>query len=90
MPISRIMAEVDPESGIKCETSADSPVAAPTADNASRIGTPAATIAPNAISRITSVTGRLNVAAEDRSLATWSLTASFSDTEPTSSTRSSG
>ena len=77
MPISKIIAEVDPESGITCETSDDNPVAAPTADNASSSGTPAAMIAPNAMSMITSVAGRLNVAADDRSCATWSLTAWF-------------
>ena len=55
--------------GCTCEARADSPVAAPTADSASRTGTPAATIAPNAISRITSVTGRLNVAADGQVVA---------------------
>ncbi len=59
MPISRIMLEVEPESGIRCEASADSPIAEPTAENASSTGTPAARIAPKAISRISSVTGRL-------------------------------
>ena len=75
---------------MRCDDSSASPVALPTADSASRIGTPAATMAPKAISRITSVTGRLKVAAADRSEPTWSLTASFSDAEPTSSTRSVG
>ena len=90
MPISRIIDDVVPESGMRCETSAASPVAAATADSASSTGTPAAMIAPNAISRISRVTGRLKVAAAPRSLPTWSLTALFIDTSPTSSTRSAG
>ncbi len=90
MPISRIMLEVVPESGTKCEASAASPVAEPTADSASSTGTPAATIAPNATSRMSRVTGRLKSAAAPRSWPTWSLTALFSDAPPTCSTRSAG
>ncbi len=84
------MLDVVPESGITCEARADRPVAAPTADSASSTGTPAATIAPKPTSRITKVTGRLTAAADDRSLATWSFTAWFTDWSPACCTRSVG
>ena len=90
MPINRITLEVLPESGITCEASVDSPIAAPTADSASSTGTPAQTIAPNTTSRITRVTGRLIDAADDRSLDTRSFTAVFIDWLPASATRSAG
>ena len=43
--------------------SSDRPIAAPTAVSATTSGTPAATIAPKAISRMISVIGRLNCSA---------------------------
>ncbi len=59
MPINRITLDVEPESGMRWDASVDKPIAEPTAERASNTGTPAAMIAPNAISRITNVTGRL-------------------------------
>jgi hypothetical protein len=59
MPTRRIMLEMLSALGIRCDARPASPVAVPTADSAKRIGTPAATMAPKATSRITSVTGRL-------------------------------
>ena len=90
MPIIRIIEETVLVDGITCETRVANPVAAATDDRASSIGTPAATIAPKAISRISSVTGRDRSAALPRSVATWSLTCLFMVTPPASSTRRPG
>ena len=73
MPISRIIDEVEPESGTNWDAITDRPLAAATADKASRTGTPAASTAPKATSRMIRVTGRLITAALLRSLPTWSL-----------------
>jgi hypothetical protein len=90
MPISRIMLDTELSPGMMCETSDDRPVAAPTADSASSSGAPAAMIAPNAMSRMISVTGSEKVPATPRSLATWLFTALFTDTLPASTTFSPG
>src|SRR5256885_4831320 len=57
MPISRITDWVASEAWKTWLASADSPTEPSTAEKASSTGTPAATKAPNAISRITKVTG---------------------------------
>ncbi len=84
------MLEVVPESGSRREASTDNPLAAATADSASSTGTPAAMIAPKAISRISSVTGRLTVAAVARSAPTWLLIALLTEAPPACSISRSG
>ena len=90
MPISRMTWLVEPLSGKTCEASPDRPIAAATADIASRTGTPAAMIAPNATSRMSSVTGRLRNSARSKSEPSCSLTPSLIDWPPTCSTRTPG
>ncbi len=90
MPISKITLDVEPESGRTCEASAARPVADPTAERASSTGTPAAIIAPNAMSKMMRVTGRLKMAAVLRSWPTCSFTPLSSEAAPTSSIRSAG
>ena len=57
MPISRITELVASEACATWLTRLESPIDASTAENASSTGTPAATNAPNASSRITKVIG---------------------------------
>ena len=75
---------------MRCDAKVDRPIAAPTDDMASRIGTPAAISAPNAMSRMSSVTGRLSNSALWKSLPSVSSSALPIDWPPTSSTRSAG
>ena len=90
MPISRIMLLVLSVAGMRWETSADRPSAVPTADIASRTGTPAAINAPNTTSMITSVTGMLISSAFWKSSPSVADRALSSDAPPTCSTRRSG
>ena len=67
MPISTITDAVPSSIGKMWLGRATMPIVAAIADSASRIGTPAATMAPNATNRIRSVTGSDRVSALWRS-----------------------
>ncbi len=90
MPISRITLPVASPIGTRCEASVDRPMAAATEESASSTGTPAAISAPNAMIRMSRVTGRLSISAFWKSLPRVSSSALLIDGPPTSSTRSSG
>ena len=88
--MSRTTLDVVSVTGSRCEVSADSPSAAATEVSASSTGTAAASSAPNATTRITSVTGRLSTSARWKS-SPYVFCSAFSIVPPpTSSTRRSG
>jgi hypothetical protein len=67
IPISRITLDIESLTGIRCDTSADRPIAAATDDSASSTGTPAASSAPNARTRIASEIGTESFSARSKS-----------------------
>ena len=90
MPMSRTTLEVVSVTGSRCEVSADSPSAAATEVSASSTGTAAASSAPNATTRMTSVTGRLSISAWWKSSPYVFCSALSIVAPPTCSTRRSG
>lgn len=79
-----------PASGMTCEATMDSPIAAAIEESASSNGTPAMITEPNTISRVTTVTGRLMRSESARSASRWSLTPLLMAGDPVSSTTRSG
>ena len=71
MPIRMITSVPSPASGTRRENTIDRPIDAAIEESASRIGTPAASTAPNTTSRITNVTGRVISSDSARSLPRW-------------------
>ena len=67
MPINRITDLVASPAATTWLASADRPIVASTPEKASSTGSPAATSAPNAISRISSVTGTVEYSARWKS-----------------------
>ena len=79
-----------PWSSVSCETGPSRPVVATTAVIASSSGTPAATAAPNATSRISRVRPSEIMWPRLSSSSDFSLTILLADASPNSSTRTSG
>jgi hypothetical protein len=90
MPIMKITEAVGEPSRTMRLASAASPRVPSTPDRASRTGIPAATTAPNATSRMASVTGSDRYPARWRSCAMVSLSARSPLAEPTSSITNPG
>ena len=86
MPISRITDWVASEAWKTWLASAESPTDASTAEKASKTGTPAATKAPNAISKITKVIGTDNFSAFWKSLSIVLLNSCVALAKPNSAT----
>jgi hypothetical protein len=90
MPIMKITEAVGLPSGTRWLTSAASPKVPNTPDRASRTGIPAATTAPNATSKMASVTGSDRYPARWRSCAMVPLSARLPLAVPNSSIKNPG